>query len=136
MKIHTPTDYENYIPVGDKILLVLDQEDPNAMENVGGVLAPKDFALKQSPLRETVVTSVGPLCKQVKAGDTVLWNKGNSRQPFPFGVKDLHFLEEHLVICVTKKAEKPLSFESVRELIDEEKKKIENGFPYPVDSAL
>jgi co-chaperonin GroES (HSP10) len=104
MKIHTPTECEQYEPIGDKVLLALPQEDVNALVKEKGILVPQDFSLKQTPLRETVVTAVGPDCVQVWPGDTVLWNKNNGGQPFPWGDKDLYFLDERNLICVLKKA--------------------------------
>lgn len=114
MKIHTPTDYENYLPIGDKVLLVLPRVNPEKLVDVGGILLDQNAALKNSPLRETVITAHGPDTKQARKGDTVLWNINNAA-PFPFGDNDLYFLPENHLICITKKAAK------------------ENGFPFPVD---
>lgn len=99
------SDYTKFIPLGDKVLLVLDRVDPEKMEDVGGILAPADFAARKNPMRETEVVSVGPECKQVQPGDTVLWNKLNA-SPFPHGDKDLYFLPESHLVCITKRGPK------------------------------
>lgn len=99
-------DYSNYRPIGDKVFLKLPREDVNEMVMVGGVLVSKNVAGRNNPLRETVVTAVGPDCKQVKAGDICLWNTNNA-QPFPMGDFDLYFMPENHLICVTQLA--PLS---------------------------
>lgn len=104
MKITNANEYENYKPIGDKVLLALLREDPEKLENVGGILVDQAAALRKNPMRETIVTEVGPECKQVAKGDTVLWNKLNAN-PFPFGDHDLYFLPESHLVCVTKKAE-------------------------------
>lgn len=134
MKIIDPNDYLNFQPVGDKVLLALAKVDPNDLQDVGGgILAAKDFADKKTPYRETVVTAVGPDVKQIKKGDTVLWNLHTATHWWPFGLHDLHFLAEANVICITKKAAKPL-VEQCQEVITEHiGKKDGNGFPYPVD---
>lgn len=106
MKIHNPTDYQNYKPIGDKVLLVLDRVEPEKLEDVGGILVDQNAALKKNPIRETVVTEVGPDCKQVQKGATVLWNRLNAA-PFPFGDVDLYFLPENHLICVTQEAPFP-----------------------------
>lgn len=102
MKITSASEYENYTPIGDKVLLVLPRVDPEKLEDVGGILVDQMAALKKNPIREVVVVAAGPECKQVKAGDSVLFNKLNG-QPFPFGDSDLYFLPENHLICVTKK---------------------------------
>lgn len=96
-------DYSTYRPIGDKVFLMLPREDVNDMVSVQGVLVPKGADMRNNPLRETVATAVGPDCKQVKAGDTVLWNVLNS-QPFPIGEFDLHFPQETHLICITRLA--------------------------------
>lgn len=110
MKIHTPTDYENYEPIGDKVLLVLNRVDPEKLEDVGGILVDQNSALKNSPIRETVVVAKGPDCKQVKQGDTVMWNRLNAT-PFPFGDNDLYFLPENHLICITGRAPSSATFD-------------------------
>lgn len=100
MKIHSPTDYENYSPIGDKVLLVLLRAEPEQLVNEGGILVDQNTHLRNNPMRETVVTAVGPDCKQVKKGDTVLWNKLNGA-PHPFGENDLYFLPESHLVCIT-----------------------------------
>lgn len=93
-------DYSTYRPIGDKVFLMLPREDVNEMVKIEGVLVPKGADLRNNPMRETVVTAVGPECKQVKKGDLVLWNVNNA-QPFPMGDFDLYFLPENHLICVT-----------------------------------
>jgi co-chaperonin GroES (HSP10) len=105
MKIHTPSDYEKYLPIGDKVLLVLPAVNPEKLQDVGGILIDQNAALKKSPIRETVVIAAGPDCKQVAKGDTVMWNRLNAN-PFPFGDNELYFLPENHLICVTDKAAK------------------------------
>jgi co-chaperonin GroES (HSP10) len=117
MKIHSPTDYESYLPIGDKVLLVLPRADPEKLVDLGGILVDENTDLRKNPIRETVVTAIGPECKQVAKGDTVLWNKLNGA-PHPFGQTNLYFLPENHLICITKKATHS-----------------GNGFPYPVDGA-
>lgn len=117
MKIHNPNDYENYLPIGDKVLLVLPRIEPDALVDVGGILVDKNASLKNTPIRESMVIAAGPDSKQAHKGDTVLWNINNA-SPFPFGENDLYFLPEAHLICITKKAA-PAG----------------NGFPYPVDGA-
>lgn len=102
MKITDPNEYENYVPIGDKVLLVMPQVEPTQLENVGGILIDHAASLKSSPMRETVVMARGPECKQVEKGDVVLWNMGNAN-PFPFGDKNLFFLSEQHLVCITKK---------------------------------
>lgn len=97
------SDYREFDPIGDKVLLVLDRVDPEKMENVGGILVEAGLAARKNPMRESEVVAVGPECKQVLAGDTVLWNKLNA-SPFPHGDKDLYFLPESHLVCVTKRA--------------------------------
>lgn len=104
MKIHTPTDYENYEPIGDRILTTLPAEDVNQLENVKGVLVPRDHALKNNPLRESVVVAAGPDCKQAYKGCTVMWNKSVGGTGLPFGDVELFFIEEKYLTCITKKA--------------------------------
>jgi hypothetical protein len=107
MKIHNPSDYQDYKPIGDKVLLVLPRVNPEKLVDVGGgIVADQNFALKNTPIRETVVTAVGPDCKQVEKGATVLWNVNNA-SPFPFGENDLYFLPENHLICITKEASFP-----------------------------
>lgn len=108
MKIHNPTDYEQYEPIGDKVLLVLPRVEPEKLESVGGILVDQMAALKKNPIREVQVVSAGPECKQVMAGDTVLFNKLNAA-PHPFGDNDLYFLPETHLICITQRgsAERP-----------------------------
>jgi len=104
MKLTDPNEYKNYNPIGDKVLLVMPIIEPTKLENVGGILIDHAAHLKSSPMRETVVVSAGPECKQVKAGDVVLWNMGNAN-PFPFGDNNLYFLPEQHLVCITKQAE-------------------------------
>jgi co-chaperonin GroES (HSP10) len=106
MKIHTPTEYEQYEPIGDKVLLVLPRAEPEKLEDVGGILVDQMASLKKNPIREVEVVSVGPECKQVCAGDTVLFNKLNA-SPHPFGDNDLYFMPESHLICVTKRGDAP-----------------------------
>lgn len=96
------SDYREFGPIGDKVLLVLDRVDPEKMENVGGILVEAGLAARKNPMRETEVIAVGPECKQVRRGDTVLWNRLNA-SPFPHGDKDLYFLPESHLVCVTKR---------------------------------
>lgn len=96
-------DYSTYRPIGDKVFLMLPREDVNDMVMSGGVLVQKGAAMRDNPLRETAVNAVGPDCKQVKAGDTVLWNVLNSIA-FPMGDFDLHFPQETHLICITRLA--------------------------------
>lgn len=102
MKIHNPSDYEQYEPIGDKVLLVLPRVEPEKLESVGGILVDQMAALKKNPIREVAVVAAGPECKQVLKGDTVLFNKLNAA-PHPFGDNDLYFLPETHLICITKK---------------------------------
>jgi len=95
-------EYQHYQPIGDKVLLVLQRVEPEKLENLDGILVDQQAAMRKNPMRETVVTAAGPECKQVRAGDTVLWNRLNG-QPFPFGESDLYFLPENHLVCVTKK---------------------------------
>lgn len=98
-----PNEYENYLPIGDRVLLVMPKVEAEQLESVGGILVDQAAALRNSPMRETVVTACGPECKQVERGDTVLWNKLNAN-PLPFGDKELYFLPESHLVCITKKS--------------------------------
>ena len=102
MKIHNQNEYENYTPIGDKVLLVLPRVEPEKLEDVGGILVDQMAALKKNPVREVVVVAVGPECKQVRKGDTVMFNRLNA-SPHPFGENDLYFMPESHLICVTKR---------------------------------
>lgn len=104
MNITILPDHTKFTPIGDKVLLSLVRVEPEKLTDVGGILVDQNTALRKSPLRETEVIAVGPECKQVQAGDTVLWNRLNA-QPFPHGELDLYFLPENHLICVTKRAE-------------------------------
>jgi co-chaperonin GroES (HSP10) len=104
MKLTDPNEYENYEPIGDKVLLVMPKIEPTALENVGGILVDHAAHLKSSPMRETVVVARGPECKQVEEGDAVLWNINNA-SPFPFGENNLYFLPESHIVCITRKRE-------------------------------
>jgi co-chaperonin GroES (HSP10) len=103
MKIISQDEYLQYEPIGNKVLLVLLRAEPEKLENVGGVLVDQQAALRKNPVREIEVTAVGPECKQVRAGDLVMFNKLNAA-PHPFGDHDLYFLPEEHLICITKKA--------------------------------
>lgn len=103
MKITNASEYENYIPIGDKVLLVLPRAEAEKLENVGGILVDQMAALKKNPIREVEVVAAGPECKQCDKGDLVLFNRLNA-SPFPFGDNDLYFLPENHLICITKKA--------------------------------
>lgn len=103
MKLTDPNEYQNYEPIGDKVLLVINRVEPEKMEDLGGILVDQNAALKKNPIRETEVFAAGPECKQVHPGDVVMWNKLNGA-PFPFGDKDLYFLPESHIICITKKS--------------------------------
>lgn len=104
MKIHNQNEYENYTPIGDKVLLVLPRVEPEKLEDVGGILVDQMAALKKNPVREVVVVAVGPEVKQARKGDTVMFNRLNA-SPHPFGENDLYFMPESHLICVTKRAE-------------------------------
>ena len=102
MKNLLKPNYASYKPIGDKVLLLMPREDVNEMvATEGGILVPRDAALRNTPIRETVVTARGPDCKQVQVGDTVMWNVNNAN-PFPDGDCDLYFLPESHLICITK----------------------------------
>jgi len=102
MKLTDPNEYENYEPIGDKVLLVMPRALPEQLDNVGGILVDRAAALRSSPMRETEVIAVGRECKQIEKGDTVLWNMNNAN-PFPFGDNDLYFLPESHIVCITRK---------------------------------
>lgn len=104
MKIHNPEEYKEYEPIGDKVLVALPKVDPNELQELGGVLVPKDAADRKNPIKETVVTAVGAKCEHVHKGDTILWNVHTAQHWVPFGAYDLHFLTEATVIAVTKRA--------------------------------
>lgn len=120
MKIHSPTDYQNYLPIGDKVLLVLTRADPEKLVDEGGILVDQMAHLKKNPIREVEVVAVGPDVKQCAKGDVVMFNKLNA-SPFPFGENDLYFLPENHLICITKKHAPCAQFEQPA------------AFPYPVD---
>lgn len=104
MKTLLTPNYASYQPIGDKVLLMLPREDVNEMvATEGGVLIPRDAALRATPMRDSLVIAAGPECKQVCVGDTVRWNMMNAN-PFPDGDNDLYFLPEPHLICITKKA--------------------------------
>ena len=102
MKITNVTDYEKYIPLGDKVLLVLPRVEPEQLVKLDGILVDQAAALKKNPVRETRVVAIGAECKQVRPGDLVLFNKLNAN-PYPFGDNDLYFLPENHLICITER---------------------------------
>lgn len=92
-----------YEPIGDRVLLRMSKEDPNAMKNVGGVLVPAEQSRNNNPIRECTVDAAGPDCKQVKKGDFVMFNLLNF-PPLPIGGEDLYFVPEPNLITVVRRA--------------------------------
>ena len=107
------TDYKKFEPIGDKVLLVIPREDVNEMiATEGGILVPKSEDRKNNPLQEFYVQAVGPACKTVRAGDTVLYNVHNS-PPIPVGDVELRFAQEEHIFCVTHRGARVASINVV-----------------------
>lgn len=108
MKIKLKADYAKFIPIGSGVILAIPREDVNDMvATEGGILVPASEDRKSNPRQECEVVAVGPLCKTVLKGDTVLYNLLNS-EPIPSGDMEIRFAQEEHILCVTRRLQKPI----------------------------
>lgn len=116
MKITSPlvTTYE---PIGNRVLLSCpEQEEAQGHVKEGGVLVPAAFVKPKSAYVEMKVEAAGKECKQVAAGDTVLFNPRNAGEEKRDGI-EYRWTEEAHIIAVVKRA----------------LAKNDEGFPRPVE---
>lgn len=103
MKLIIGSVQKKYIPLHDKVLVILPIEDPNKMKKVGGILVPLDMEQRANPIREANIEAVGPDCKSgVQKGDLVIFNINQAPPTVQDSEFSYHFIPEVLLIARVK----------------------------------
>jgi co-chaperonin GroES (HSP10) len=101
MKLESPMTV-TYEPIGSRVLLSCPAEDVNGMVNQGGVLVPEAESRRKKPIIEMTVLAAGPKCGQLKTGDIVLFNHGNSGAETREGI-EYRWTEEQFIIAIVRR---------------------------------
>lgn len=98
----TEQDYASYEPIGSGLILSIEAEDVNGLVLNKGVLVKASEDRQINPIQECLVIAAGRGCKQVHAGDRVLFNLHNA-PPIKAGDNEVRFTQEEHVMCITKR---------------------------------